>query len=103
MAQLLLLSLAFLSFNGLEMLRAEELAGADGAPMVLIPEGPFLRGSPSGQGDPDEQPQRMMYLSPFYLDRYEVINRRYQAFLKATKHRTPEHCCEPSYNSVDRN
>lgn len=66
--------------------------------MVLIEQGPFLRGSPEGQGDADEHPQRRITLSAFYIDRYEVTNRRYQAFLKATGHRTPEHCCDPSYN-----
>lgn len=77
---------------------ADMFVGRDGAPMVLIPEGPFLRGSPPGQGDPDEQPQRMIHLDAFYLDRYEITNRHYQAFLKATNHRAPEHCCDPSYN-----
>jgi formylglycine-generating enzyme required for sulfatase activity len=75
-----------------------ESAGKDGAPMALIVEGPFLRGSPEGQGDVDEHPQRTITLSAFYMDRYEVTNRRYQAFLKATGHRVPEHCCNPAYN-----
>ena len=70
----------------------------DGAPMVLIQEGPFLRGSAEGQGDPDERPQRTITLSSFYMDRYEVTNRRYQVFLQATNHRVPEHCCDQSYN-----
>lgn len=100
MAKLLLLFLALLNLFlfSPEILGAGESAGADDMPMVLISEGSFLRGSPSGQGDPDEQPQRVIHLNAFYLDRYEVTNRRYQAFLKATKHRTPEHCCDPSYN-----
>jgi formylglycine-generating enzyme required for sulfatase activity len=78
--------------------RAAEITGNDGAPMVLIEAGPFLRGSPESQGDADEHPQRPIMLSAFYIDRYEVTNRRYQAFLKATGHRVPEHCCNPSYN-----
>ncbi|HXF94123.1 MAG TPA: formylglycine-generating enzyme family protein [Nitrospiraceae bacterium] len=78
--------------------QAGEFVGADGAPMALIAEGPFLRGSAAGQGDPDEEPQRTIMLNAFYIDKYEVTNRRYQVFLKATAHRTPEHCCDPSYN-----
>ena len=77
---------------------AAEFLGADGAPMALVAEGPFLRGSPPGKGDPDERPPRTIHLSAFYLDRYEVTNQRYQTFLKATKRRIPEHCCDPSYN-----
>src|SRR3989338_606971 len=90
---ILLLLLYFLS-----PVEAADFIGKDGAPMVLIAEGPFLRGNPDGQGDADEHPRRTITLSPFYMDRHEVTNRRYQVFLKATRHRTPEHCCDPSYN-----
>jgi formylglycine-generating enzyme required for sulfatase activity len=72
--------------------------GKDAAPMVVIPEGSFPRGNSPGQGDADEQPQRSIHLSAFYIDRFEVTNRRYQAFLKAMNHRIPEHCCDFSYN-----
>ena len=27
-----------------------------------------------------------------------MTNQQYQAFLRATKHRVPEHCCDPGYN-----
>jgi formylglycine-generating enzyme required for sulfatase activity len=77
---------------------ATEFVGKDGGPMVLIAEGPFPRGSAAGDGDADERPQRSIHLSAFYIDRFEVTNVRYQAFLKATSHRTPEHCCDFSYN-----
>jgi formylglycine-generating enzyme required for sulfatase activity len=89
---------AFFVLPGSAPAIAADFVGADGAPMALIPEGPFPRGSAAGQGDPDEQPQRSIALAAFYLDRYEVTNRRYQAFLKATNHRVPEHCCDFSYN-----
>lgn len=69
--------------------------------MVTIMAGTFLRGSLPGDGDPDEEPQRVLYLDGFRLDRQEVTNRRYRAFLQATGHRTPEHCCDPSYNLWD--
>jgi len=93
-----MLGLILLLLYLLSPVQAAEFTGKDGTPMVLIAEGPFLRGSAEGQGDPDEHPQRTISLSPFYIDRYEVTNRRYQAFLKASQHRTPEHCCDPSYN-----
>jgi len=95
-----ILILVILSMTALSHVAAApaELIGKDGAPMLLIAEGPFLRGSPDGQGDPDEHPQRTITLSPFYMDRYEVTNRRYQVFLNSTQHRTPEHCCDQAYN-----
>ena len=52
--------------------------------MVLIPAGEFLMGSPSGSdGPPDEQPQRAIFLGSVYLDRHEVTNEAYQAFVSA--------------------
>lgn len=53
--------------------------------MVLIPAGPFIRGT--NQGGLDEQPQRMLVLDAFAIDRYEVTNFQYQQFVDATGHR----------------
>jgi formylglycine-generating enzyme required for sulfatase activity len=59
--------------------------------MVMIPAGEFLMGSPAGAaGLPDEQPQRAVYLGSFLIDRYEVSNEAYRAFVTATQHRVPE-------------
>jgi len=47
-------------------------------------------GSPEGSGGfPDEQPERQVWLSGFYLDRFEVTNRAYAVFVHATDHRSP--------------
>ena len=62
-----------------------------GAPMVLVPEGEFLRGSPAGEGDPDERPQERVYLEPFYINKYEVTTAQYAEFLRATGRRKPLH------------
>ena len=74
------------------------LVGRDGAPMVLVPGGPFQRGSDDegvaaglavcreSYASPEdcteawfsrEQPRRKVELSPFYVDVYEVTNGRY--------------------------
>lgn len=53
--------------------------------MVPIPAGPFLRGTKSGGYD--EQPERTIYVDAFSIDRYEVTNAQYQAFVVATGHR----------------
>ena len=52
--------------------------------MVLIPAGEFMMGSPSGKGNDDEQPQHKVYVDAFYMDRCEVTNAQYKAFLDAT-------------------
>jgi formylglycine-generating enzyme required for sulfatase activity len=53
--------------------------------MVLIPAGPFIRGT--DQGGFDEQPQRVLHLNAFMIDKYEVTNSQYAAFVAATGHR----------------
>ena len=40
--------------------------------MVLIPAGEFMMGSPPGEGDRDERPQRKVYVDSFCMDKYEV-------------------------------
>jgi len=68
------------------MAAAKEL---DPVPMITIPAGEFLMGSPEGQGRLDERPQRAVYLDAFVIDQVEVTNARYMAFVKSTGHRTP--------------
>jgi sulfatase modifying factor 1 len=58
--------------------------------MILIPAGEFTMGTPEGtDGFPDEHPERRIYLSSFLLDRVEVTNRAYAAFVRSTGHRAP--------------
>ncbi|HEU4500571.1 MAG TPA: formylglycine-generating enzyme family protein [Nitrospira sp.] len=59
--------------------------------MVLIPAGEFTMGTPAGtDGLADEHPQRSVFLSSFYIDRYELSNAKYFEFVSATRHRMPE-------------
>lgn len=71
----------------------KEIVGKDGAPMILIPEGPFPMGVPAGarDGGVDERPRHEVYLDAFYIDTYEVTNGRYWRFVEGTGHRRPEH------------
>lgn len=53
--------------------------------MVLIPAGPFIRGT--NTGGYDEKPERSIVLDAFSIDRFEVTNHHYQTFVTATGHR----------------
>jgi sulfatase modifying factor 1 len=53
--------------------------------MVVVPAGAFVRGTNAGGFD--EQPERSIHLGAFSIDRYEVTNGQYQAFVSATNHR----------------
>jgi sulfatase modifying factor 1 len=61
--------------------------------MVLVPAGPFPMGVPPGDrdGGRDEYPRHEVYLDAYYIDKYEVTNGRYLAFVQATGHRPPRH------------
>ncbi len=56
----------------------------DGAELVWIPAGSFLRGSPAGTGGGDEQPQRPIRLDGYWIYKYPVTLDQYLAFCKAT-------------------
>jgi formylglycine-generating enzyme required for sulfatase activity len=59
--------------------------------MVRVPTGEFRMGSAAGSGGlPDEQPERSVLLSAFYIDRFEVTNEAYFLFVSMTGHRMPE-------------
>jgi formylglycine-generating enzyme required for sulfatase activity len=65
--------------------------------MVLVPAGEFLMGSPLGSdGFSDEQPLRRVYVSAFWIDRYEVTNLHYLRFVQATGHAAPQNT-NPSF------
>ena len=51
--------------------------------MVLIPAGEFLMGSNAPEADNDAKPLHVVYVDAFYMDRYEVTNAQYKAFVDA--------------------
>ncbi|WP_181416809.1 formylglycine-generating enzyme family protein [Nitrospira lenta] len=60
------------------------------ADMVLIPAGEYRMGTAEGSdGLADEHPERLIYLHAFFLDRFEVTNQGYAAFVQSTGHRPP--------------
>lgn len=55
----------------------------DGVVVVHVPSGKFLMGSPEGQGEAHEQPQREVFVSDFLIDKTEVTWRQYKKFAEA--------------------
>ena len=51
--------------------------------MVLIPAGTFQMGSNDEEARDDEQPVHTVHLDAFYMDKYEVTNAQFKAFLDA--------------------
>src|SRR5438093_13218590 len=56
--------------------------GKDGAPMVLIPEGPFPMGSNGGIGN--ERPVHTVSVPAYALDEFEVTTGSYAKYRQAT-------------------
>jgi len=67
----------------------EPMIEKDSVEMVIIPAGPFIRGSAPGEGRLDEQPRRKIYLNAFAIDKNEVSNAHYMKFLEETLHKPP--------------
>ena len=61
--------------------------GGDGAPMILIPAGPYIMGS--NDGLPNERPEHTVTLDSYYVDQYEVTLSLYRKFLESTKQESP--------------
>ena len=66
---------------------AEAITGQDGAPMVLVPAGPFTMGS--NDGLPAERPEHVVTLDAYVIDRYEVSLQLYRKFLQAARYDAP--------------
>jgi len=59
----------------------------DGAELVLVPAGPVMAGR--DDGPPDEGPARTFVLSPFLVDRHEVVVGQYKRFCEFTRRSLP--------------
>lgn len=66
----------------------ETIRGGDNREMILIPAGSFTMGG-GPEGDFDEQPQRVIYLDAYYIDKYEVTNADYKRFAQMLKRPIP--------------
>lgn len=65
-----------------------------GIPMILVPEGSFIRGR--SDGNPDERPEREVFLSAYYIDETEVTNLYWAACVSAGVCAEPEFTGSPS-------
>ena len=64
--------------------------GTDGCRMALIPAGNFFMGHPEeDELYYDEIPCHRVFIDAFWIDCYEVTNRRYKQFIDATGHPVP--------------
>lgn len=87
-----------------------ELTGA----MIFIPAGTFVLGSnkKDSEGEQqqyglvnalyvDENPQQKMTLPAFYIGKYEVTNKEYKEYVRATKRKEPFYWTQNGYNLID--
>lgn len=84
--------------------------------MVYIPAGEFIMGSSeedvqkfllqyiyrTPERFADEQPQHIVYLDAFYIDKYEVTNAQYREFIEATGRKPSIYLDVEPYNDPDQ-
>lgn len=91
-------------------LAKEEQHAAIEEHMVLIPAGEFIMGSNKVEtakklerfdsAKPwylDEHPEQKINLPAYYIDKYEVTNKRYREYVKKAKYSPPTHWIESGY------
>ena len=57
--------------------------------MVYFPAGEFVMGAPEGEGKKNEHPQHKVYLSAFYIDKYEVTFKNFEEYLASNPKKHP--------------
>jgi iron(II)-dependent oxidoreductase len=81
---------------------AATIVGSDGAEMILIPAGDFKMGSQDDEGNSNEYPEHTVYVSAFYIDKYEITNAQYSRHLDETGNDPPPYWDDPKYNAPDQ-
>jgi formylglycine-generating enzyme required for sulfatase activity/glyoxylase-like metal-dependent hydrolase (beta-lactamase superfamily II) len=56
---------------------------------LLVPAGEFEMGDNFNEGNPDELPVHKIYLSDYYIGKYEVTNREYKQFMDDGGYKNP--------------
>ncbi len=87
------------------------MVGAPGEREILIPAGPFIRGSNKVDDEGlqerygfvtplflNEHPEHTLTLDAFILDKYEVTNAEYKAFVISTRRPEPQAWIQNGYN-----
>ncbi|MEX8496971.1 formylglycine-generating enzyme family protein, partial [Leptothrix ochracea] len=99
-------------------LATTHISPIDQAEMVLVPAGPFIYGEEGRKlrqllsdrlqaawapNYASEAPRQTRNLPSFYIDRFEVSNARYSAFLRAQPgHRASRYASYPQFNAPDQ-
>ncbi len=65
-----------------------EITDAKGVSMVLVPAGEFVMGSDNGYDN--QKPAHKVYLTNYYIDKYEITNAQYKACVDAAICDVPE-------------
>ncbi len=66
--------------------------------MVLVPRGEFVMGSKEHR----DEALHNVVLDAYYIDKYEVANRDYKEFMKATGHAAPAYWDDPRLNKPEQ-
>jgi len=71
--------------------------------MVFIPAGSFVMGNSSESALPDQRPAHQVYLDAYYIDKYEVTNQEYEAFIMAGGYQKRKFWLDEGWQFIQRN
>ncbi|MBT3368455.1 MAG: formylglycine-generating enzyme family protein, partial [Nitrospina sp.] len=92
---------SFLFLFTITFLHSPALAQPKAPPgMIYIPKGYFQMGSSSGKED--EKPMHFVFTPGYFIDKYEVSNKNYAAFMLATEHQAPKFWNDSRFNEPDQ-
>ena len=60
--------------------------------MIALAGGPFVMGSPRGEGESTERPQKVVALPPFWLSQFEITVGQFRAFVEDSGYRPKGGC-----------
>ncbi len=80
--------------------RGEYIWTKDQSIMAHVPQGPFYLGSK--QGKKNEQPEKLVNLDPYYIDKYELSNKQYMRYVEETNAAIPSYIKNDQINKDEQ-
>ena len=70
--------------------------------MVLIPAGEFTLGTDDPQAPADQRPARNVHVDAFYIDKHEVTNAQFEAFIQADGYNTRKYWTKEGWDFIQK-
>ncbi len=79
------------------------IASESSRDMILIPAGEFIMGTDSEGANADQKPAHRVYLDAFYIDKHEVTNAQFEAFIVDSGYQNRKLWTVAGWNFIQKN